>query len=226
MSEDTLPSVAPEESVAVVDDMAPAESPEVPVGSLDSSDVIPKERFNGLMAKYQSEKAEWEAQQEALLNELDTMRSFKAAESEVEEVSDERVLDELQALRAELAAQKLETARAEAIAQYPEAAPLADLIVGNSPKEIHSMAAEIANRLSGIKGAEAPASEAPATDAAAEVSSEPVAETPPAEVPTIGGASAFQSDVPIDEAIGAALEAKDFSAFIAAAARRAELNAE
>jgi hypothetical protein len=178
------------------------------------------------MAKYQSEKAAWEATNEALLNELDTIR-HSVVDSEVEDtVADERVLDELQALRAELAAQKLETARAEAIAQYPEAAPLADLIVGNSPKEIHAMAAEIANRLSGISGANEAPAPAEEAEVAAEVSSAPVAEAPVSEVPTICGASAFQSDVPIDEAIGAALEAKDFSAFIAAASRRAELNAE
>lgn len=222
MSEDTLPSVTSEDSEAVFDE-APTESPEVPVGSMNSSDVIPKERFNGLMSKYQSEKSNWETTKEALLDEIDALRSAK--KEEVSEVSDDGMRDEIQALRAELAAQRLETARAEALAKYPEAAPLADLIIGGTPAEIEQMTAEIANRLSGLASVPVTA-EASEAEAAAEVSSVPVEETPVTEAPTLGGASAFQSEVPIDEAIGAALEAKDFSAFIAAAARRAELNAE
>lgn len=221
MGDPMLTHDAPESDSAAIE--APVDGQAAPVGSVDSTDVIPKERFNGLMSKYNADRSAWDAEKMALLNELDMARSQKVEENNM---ADEQVLSEIQALRAELASQKLETARAEAVAKYPAAAPLADLIVGNTPQEIEAMAAELSNRLSvlvpvGETAAQPVEAEVPSSE---NVGSEPAAGTPVTEVPTIGGAAAFQSEVAIDEAIGQALEAKDFSAFLRAAQQRAVLH--
>lgn len=219
MSNDTLPSEVPVDPTAALE--VPEDTPSAtPVGSMDSTDVIPKERFNGLMTKYHTDKSAWETEKSILLSELDSYKATPIESNEEIEVTDDRVLTELQELRSELAAQKLETARAESIARHPAASPLADLIVGNTPKEIEAMTAEIAARLQGLTAVDA--TDTPPTS---DGDSTFVAEnTTPVDVPTIGGAASFQGDVAIDEAIGDALAKKDFSAFIAAAARRAELN--
>jgi len=204
-------ALTPEAPEAVEAAAAPPAAEAVEVGSVDSTEVIPKERFNGLMSTYNREKAAWEAEREAMLAENERL-SEAGTESDV---SDE-VLTELQALRQELLNEKLSNARKAAIEKYPGAKPLADLIIGNSPDEIEAMAAEISSRLEGLT---APAG-APEADASGEVEPAPAAAAPVA--PQVGGAAAFDADATVDDEMHAALDSKDFGAFLRAAAQRAE----
>lgn len=204
---DALTPEAPEEATAAD---APVADEAANVGSVDSTEVIPKERFNGLMARYNADKAAWEAERDAMRAEQERLSTQAGTEPEV---SDE-LLDEVRALRQELANEKLGNARAHAISKYPDAAPLADLIIGNTPEEIEAMAAEIATRLAGLK--------APGTPEASGVENEPPAPEAPPVAPQVGGAAAFDAGDTLDDQRRSALESKDFSAFLRATADHAD----
>ncbi len=202
----------------VVDPAAPApgEPAAVPGTSVDSTDVITKERFNGLQSKYQSEKMAWDAERAAFLNQV---ASFNQTPEEPQ-VSDD-VLDEVRALRAELANQRSANARQAAINKYPGAAPFADLIVGDSPEAIEAMAALLQERLAGL--APTGTTDPPSAGTDENLGAPPVVDVTPPVAPTFSGATGGVEDAGADDAITAALEARDFSAFLAASARRAEL---
>lgn len=121
---------------------APGDGTAVGNGSVGGEDVVPAIRFNGLMSKYQSEKSEWDTTRAAFEAELVSLRN-----REEEPVVDDGLRDEVQLLRTELASERLNTARERAIEKYPNAAPLADLIVGNSKQEIEEAAQAIHQRL-------------------------------------------------------------------------------
>ncbi|MGZ4518848.1 MAG: hypothetical protein ACXVGB_00320 [Mycobacteriaceae bacterium] len=216
MSDEVLSPETPDAPAAA---QAPAPATAAADGSVDSPSVTPTEkapvktvdadRFNGLMSTYQTEKTAWEAERESMRAELERLE--KQAEPEPSSMSDD-ALTELRALRAELAAEKLATARAQAVAEFPGSAPLADLIVGETPDAIRSMAQELHERLTGLT---TPAADAPApaaTDSPTDAPAPAAAAAPPA-APTHGGAVPV-SDVPDLGAVRAeAVAARDFGAW-------------
>ncbi len=210
---DILASDAPASDSAVE---TPEPGAAAEVESVDSAEVIPKERFDGLMSKYQSEKRT--LTETLALAEAEIERLQAQAEKEPE-VADDGLVDEVRSLKADLLEERLSRARVEAVAKYPGAAPLADLIVGSTPAEIEAMAATLHERLAGIS--------APAEDASGDASNEDVADAasgaPEAPVaPVVGGAVAFDDSASVDDNIQAALAAKDFTAFLRAAEARAD----
>lgn len=204
-------------SDAPADDSA-AQAPEpeaaAPVGSVDSPEVVPAERFNGLMARYNADKASAAAEAEALRAEIERLQR---AEVELPAVADENVLDEVQALRSELAAERRTRLINEAVQKFPGAAPLADLIVGTNKADIEAMASELQTRLSGLS----PATPADAGEEGSETPVAPAGEAPATpEAPVVGGNIALDESATADEDIANAVAAKDFSAFLRAAERR------
>lgn len=195
----------------------PPTPPAADVDSVDSTEVIPKERFNGLQSKYQSEKSEWEREREAMTTELERLSQ---AEPE-NDVSDE-VLEELRQLRAERAADKLGAARRDAIDKYPGAAPLADLIVGETPEEIEQMAKELQHRLSGLTPATEGQDDADSTDASNEDSGDDGTPPAPPKAPVVGGGTDFDENATIEDNISAAVASKDFTAFLRATEARSD----
>lgn len=210
---DALTPDAPVEDAAAT---APAPDTAAEVGSVDSPEVVPATRFNGLMAKYNADKAAFEAERAALRAELERLQS---AEEEAPYVSDD-VISEVQALRAELAAERRGNALARAIEKYPEAAPFADLIRGDTVSEIEAMASELASRMQGLSPAPQ-SGDAPAAD---ENAAPPAAEAP--EVPTLGGAVTVDDTAATDEVIASAVATKDFSALWSGLNRRAQERAQ
>jgi len=214
----TLPDGTPEADAAAD---APADDSAATTDSVSSADVIPKERFNGLQAKYQTDKSAWDAERAALLSQLETRHQAEET-PEVSEANEE-LAAQVAALTKELARQSSANARRDAIAKFPGAAPLADLIVGDTPEEIEAVASMLQDRLAGLVPATGSDdsddadddSETDATGASGDAASG--SSTPP----THGGGATFDGDAAVGDKIAAAVEARDFSGFLAAATERA-----
>ena len=215
MSEDMLTPEVPEDDPAA---NAPGSDPAVDGGSVDSPSVIPAERFNGLMARMNADREAFDAERKALENEIERLQAKPKETPVVSE--DSGVLEELQAVRQELQRERMDRARAQAIAKHPGAAPLADLIVGDSPESIEQMAALLEQRLAALSPG------APVTDADADPDLGDDGDKPDApDVPLLGGGQSIDSDKLPNEAIVEAVANKDFAGFLAAAQERAEASA-
>lgn len=215
---DALTSETPEDEAAVE---TPAEDEAVDAGSVDSADVIPKKRFDGLMSTYQAEKRAAQAEIEGLRAEIDSLQA--GAESETTDVADQELLQEVRALQAELANERIGRARADAIAKFPAAAPLADLIVGESPEAIEQMAETIAARLTAAGIGTGDVSDI--TDADETDATDTTDTTGSVEPPVIGGGGgAVDENATFDERKADAIANKDWSGFLAAAYDEVEAN--
>lgn len=213
MSEALTPE-APEVEAAVE---APAPAEAAIVGSVESPSVIPTERFNGLMSKYNADKSAWELERESMRTQLESLETQAVTENN--DMSDE-VLAEVRQLRQELQQEKLKGVRAAAVAKYPGSAPLADLIIGDTPEAIEAMASELHERLTALTTATGAAPAATETSTTA-----PAATAAPVSAPLAGGAVNVDDGATADENVHTALESGDFSAFLRAAAQRAEQSA-
>lgn len=144
---DALTPEAPElEAVTpAVAESAPVDGTAVASGSAGTATAktVEAERFNGLMSSHQ--KVLTELAQE---RELRATLEARLTQQETPQVADSA--EDIAALRAELREERLDRAKAEALAKYPAAAPLADLIIGNTAKEIEDVTAAIATRLQAI----------------------------------------------------------------------------
>lgn len=213
MSEALTPD-APATSLAgsAVAETTPSDGTAVESGSAGATaEMVEASRFNGLMAAHQRTLAALDVERanrtalEARLNTEETPPVSEATDA---------TLTELQQLRNELRAERLEGAKAQALADFPEAKPLADLIVGNTPEEIRGVAEAIAQRLQAITtpvptGDEAAAA---AEAAAANAGAPPAAEAAPV-APVVAGGSAPPSDGSAGERVKQALDAKDWTAY-------------
>jgi hypothetical protein len=150
---DALSSPAPETEPAVLATASPApgDATAVDEGSAGgaSTETVDAKRFNGLMSAHQRAL-------EALASERDQRIALESRLQDKEQhqtvtTEDNATLTEVQALRQELAAQRVATAKAQALAEFPDAAPFADLIVGNDAEQIRSVAAAIAQRMVSVK---------------------------------------------------------------------------
>ena len=192
-----------------------------------ASTEITKERFNGLQAKLQT-----------TLRELADEREARAAlEQRAPSIKDTDMSDndaaalaaELREVRAELAATRLADAKRDALREFPAAAPLADLIIGNSREEIRTVAEMISDRLGSVAPA-APASgddfsdaEDSALDAAIIAAAEDAASSSPIVVPPTApvAGGAYDAASPVVEQRKQAIATGDWDGFFDAAGRMA-----
>lgn len=179
--------------------------------------VVPAERFNGLMSKYQSEKSEWETKVAALTSDLQSLTATQQEMPMSDEVSE--LKETVQTLTSIILSDREEAARAKVLDEYPEAAPFADLIVGNNAAEMKQVAAVIAERVKGIVGASAPVGETGDTGVTTEAQAEgtqvegAVAATAPT-APESGGTVAVTGGETFADAVREAIVNEDFQAFI------------
>jgi hypothetical protein len=143
MSE-TLTDPTPGADAAAI---APADVTAADAGSVGAAPtpMVEAERFNGLMSAHQRALSELAAERERRIA-LETQQQ----ETNTIMPDNDAVLDEVKTLRQELAEQRIATARAEAIARHPEAAPFADMITGKTAAEVEQVAATIAQRVSAL----------------------------------------------------------------------------
>lgn len=209
MSDTTLTPSAPGDPAAATapEPVAPAVVPEVVVGSAGSPDLsgyIEKARFDGLMATLNREKEEatrrqaaWEATQRQYESELANLRNPTQGDNTV---ADDAILAELQALRAENAAVRLDAARRTVVEEFPEAAAFADILQGSTPDELRASAQAVAERIRGIASPVVTPTDPPAAG-------EPPAPTAPVptSAPVVGGMVPVTGDVSADDRVAAAI---------------------
>lgn len=189
-----------------VEATAPGDGTAVADGSAGTAEakMVEAARFNGLMSAHQK-----------LINELEAERSARAelearinSQEENPEVADENVLAKLDALEERaLRAERKDALRA-ALAKYPDAAPFADLIVGQDADDIENVAAAIAERAATLKG---PAAAAPVEGEQAPPTTATTAPEP--EAPVIGGGHQAPGEPSTNDAVKAALDAGDWDAY-------------
>jgi len=203
------------------------------VGSVDSPEVIPAKsvetvdasRFNGLMARYQSDKSALEAELSATRTEVERLR----AELENIEVAadDSDIAAAVQRLEAELVSERVARAREKAVAKHPEAAPFADMLVGNTVAEIEAAAAEIASRIKGLAPNAATDGGASTTDAtttddtSTQAAEAAAAAAAAAAAPQLAGGQSVDDSASADEAITEAIGKGDFQSLWGQLQRRA-----
>lgn len=218
---DALTDTAPSEGTAAtpVGDEAPVTEPAVveASGQGDDTKFVEAARFNGLMSKFNKTQEQLLAEQRAreeLAAEVSALRAELSNRTEpaqeTEPVSEASATPSALEQQVEFLAQELLRERAEkareqavqtALAKYPEAAPFADMLVGESPEQFEQVASDIAERVKTL-GVSAPSNTPPA---------EPVTEAPvtgggPGLVPD-GGAN-------FEDKIAAAIENRDFRTYL------------
>ena len=186
--------------------------------------VVPAERFNGLMSKFNQtnqELAQEREHREALEARLLALeeRRFDPPPSPQEDITNVSELEDLKSqvdtLTALLLEERQEKYREQVLAEHPEVAPFADLISdGGGPDAFKANVEAIAERLSGITAPTEGADPEPTTGL---TSSDPV---PPV---TGAGTSQVPSDNPvtIEDRMEQAIQAKSWADFMQAAHDRA-----
>ncbi len=199
-----LPEPAPVEEPAApsVEVDAPGNQSEVESGSTQEA-VVPASRFNGLMSSFNKTKADLDA----AVNELAALRSQPR---ETQPVSDE-LQSEVAALRQELREERLNSAKARILEQYPEAKEFADLFVSDSPESMESLAKDISER---VKRVTAPVSTTTETTQVVTPAEAPASEP----VVTAGGAT-IPDGAPAQEQVQTAIAEKSWTKYFAAKSR-------
>lgn len=152
----TLTTPAPGENEAVAPEAAPSPAPEVAGGSTDSTEVVPAERFNGLMSSFNRLQSESEARIAALEAEANSLRETRETPEVTEQISDPQIatlVEQNQALITRLAAKDAAEVKRAILEKYPEAKLFEDMLIGDDPEALEAVAATIAARL---KPAEVP----------------------------------------------------------------------
>lgn len=218
---DTLTEIAPEGGAAVSDSVESLDAPVQPEAVVEASGpgekVIPVERFNGLMSKFnhtQEALSQERARAEALEERLANLEAQRTPEPEADVAEIAELQEHVSVLSEMLMEERLESAKAKVEKDYPEAVPFLDLIQTNDARQYKAMAKELAER---VRAASAPASEQeapqePAVPAAAAAPVNP-------DVPVTGGGSGLISEsqtLSIEERIADAIERKDFQALLRA----------
>lgn len=218
---DTLTEIAPEGDVAVSDSVESLDAPTTPEAVVEASGpgekVIPVERFNGLMSKFnqtQEALSQERARAEALEELIRTQEAQRTPEPEADVAEIAELQEHVSVLSDMLMEERLESAKAKVEKDYPEAVPFLDLIQTTDARQYKAMAKELAER---VRAASAPASEQEATQEPAV----PAAEVAPVnpDVPVSGGGSGFISEsqtLSVEERIADAIARKDFQALLRA----------
>ena len=214
MSDSALANPAPtDENPAPVADAPGSEVAEESVTETAPPDVVSADRFNGLMSTFNKTQDELKTARERAAELEARLAAIEAPEGNRTTVSEAPELEaRIDALTSMLLEERMETARQAAIRDYPEAAPLADLIVGNTPEDIREMARTIASRM--------PKATPEADSSTGEADTEPTEDAPEGvdepEVPVLGGGAAYSGEPNIDERVAEAIQKRSFSDLIAA----------
>lgn len=181
------------DSDALEVDDSPETNPE-PTKKVDAK------RFNALMAKHQK-----------ALDELRQLKATQAPSSSKEEgnVTDTppEFLQQFQAMAERVAAMELKEARAAAVEKYPEAKPLAHMLVGATAEEVEDAAKQVAESL------KAGASPKEVAEDLKTEATEP--ETTPAATASVsGGAVEGPTEPDIDSELAEARARKDWTAIL------------
>lgn len=214
----TLPESAPIDTTAVpsVEAPAPASGSAVAEESVGSGEpVVPADRFNGLMSKFNQTQSALEAantrlaELEARLNGSEQQQEFTPP------VSDNSALEaQVNELRQLLVEERIETARAQALKDYPEAAPFADLIVADTPNDVREMARLIAERAKTVAPSPSPVTEAEGGEQETPPAVEATTQTPVVEAPVAGGGAAFSGEASAEDRVVTAIQKGSFSDFL------------
>jgi len=202
-----------------VEEQAPAASAEVVEGSVTDENSVPVSRFNGLMSsfnKVQNEKTLLESQLSELRSEL--AKPATPTKENPQTMSDD-VLSEVQQLRTMLMEERLNAARREALDEFPDAKPFADLIVAESAADVRDLARLISERLQASRPDAATGTEANATEAPAAVEAQ---EAPAAEAPVTGGGSSYVQEAAVEDRVAEAVKKRSFKDFLGAKWEAAE----
>lgn len=219
MSEALAPDAPGSDSAASsVEDNAPGDGTAVADGSAGATtEMVEASRFNGLMSAHQKALSDLEAARtaqaalEARLTQQET--------TQVTEANDSALAAEVAQLRRELQAERLESVKARVLEQYPEAKPLADLIVGDTPEQIESVAAQIAQRLQAAAGTTSAVDEAAVAAAAAQATEAEEAAAVAAAAntaPVVVGGTTPPASAGQEERVAAALAKGSWAEFWAA----------
>src|ERR1035437_9727119 len=154
---DVLPDGAPTGSEAVPTGTPSDEPDAVTDGSAggEAPKVVPAERFNGLQSEYQRYRTESENRLAAFEASLVDLRNQQEKAPVTPDGTDSAastaVLEEVKQLRAHIEqreqADAFNAARAQALKQYPEAEPFADLLTGGTPDDIFAAAQAVSERV-------------------------------------------------------------------------------
>lgn len=223
----TLPEdahVEPESAVTSVEDPAPVSEDEVAEDSVGSDGkVIPVDRFNGLMSKFNQTQSELEATRTRLAELEARLTSNEQRQEEPPPVSDTEnstLQAQVETLTQMLVQERMEGARRQALEEYPEAAPFADLIVADTPDDVREMARLIAERARTANPAststeEGGEEETETSDTTEATGSETGAATEGSEEPPVaGGGAAFSSEASAEDRINDAVQKGSFADFI------------
>lgn len=213
----TLPEDAHVEAAAApsVEDQAPASTDAVAEDSVgNGGNVVPADRFNGLMGRFNRTQNELEAAR-AQIAELEARLSGSEPTQENKPpVSDNSALEaQVQQLQQMLLEERMESARDKALKEFPEAAPFADLIVADTPADVREMARLIAERAKAASPGTPPPTQAVEAEEVP-ASAEAVPEAPVVEPPVAGGGAAFSSEASAEDRVGTAIQKGSFSDFI------------
>jgi hypothetical protein len=223
-------SAAP--SVEVTAPEAPAAAVEEASGN-DGTKVVPVERFNGLMRKFNETQAALDIEQanrKALADRLTDLEAklesdLADTQEEPEQVSESNSeVAELKEQVAQLTSLLLESKQQETlsslqqevVSEYPEVSEFLDLIVAEDAESYRQAAAQIAERVRKVTGSEE------STTTPAEAPAE--ASTPEPEAPVVGvGPGTVDAGNPtnVEDRIAEAIKSKDFGAYLQAASERA-----
>lgn len=203
---DALTPEAPAEAPAVV--VTPTSPPAQAVADSGSPEIT-KERFDGLMSAHQK-----------ALHELETERAARATlEASIpttegqSTVADEALYEKVNQLTAALEQERLESARRQALEDFPAAAPLGDLIIGSTPEQIRTMAQTIAERLTASAALEGEAIVTTEGEAlAAPVTGEALAPVIP-----MSTGETFEGSAAAGDQVRAAIKSGDWDQYINAA---------
>lgn len=215
MSEALTPaSPVTEPEVPAVAELTPGDGTAVEGGSAGATtETVEASRFNGLMSAHQKSLSELEAER----TKVAALEARLTQQEELPNVTDSNELAvEVQNLRRELQTERLAAVKARVLEQYPEAKVLADLIVGDTPEQIESVAAAIAQRLQTLVPAPAATpTEAEAAAAAAEAATA-AAVSAAAVAPVVVGGVTPPAQAGTEERVAAALAEKSWDKFWAA----------
>lgn len=210
MSEALTPEAPETDSIAPsVEVTAPEDGTAVADGSAGgaAAKTVDASRFNGLMSAHQRTLADLESERarnaalEARIN----------SQEEIPEVADDAILARLDQMEERAQRAEREAALSRALAQYPDAAPFADLIVGSNAEDIENVAAAIAERAATLKGTGiAPAPVVEGGDPVITPTTEPPVQE---DAPVIGGGHSAPGEPSAIEAVSAALSKGDWAAY-------------
>lgn len=239
----TLPEDAPtnDQAAPSVEEPAPEVDGAVAedsVGSGEEPKTVPAERFNGLMSKFNQTQSELEATRQSLAEleaRLDAQQTSEGEQSEVSDTDTSSLEARVNELSQMLIQERLESARSQALNDYPEAAPFADLIVADTPDDVREMARLIAERAKTATPGTTTTEDTEETPLSSEgeATTEPEGEVTTegegeavTEPPVAGGGAAFSTEASTDDRVVDAIQKGSFADFVNAKWENTSLGAD